>query len=181
MRSPAPCAGRRSAHELAAFRQQPGRRQNEKARARDREPRHRRTPSAGMERRAPAHRSGLRPCPPLSLYRVGLAHEYPARHHALSRSSPRNRGRRVPRRDFTLSPWIPACAGMSGVWFPGMSGVRFTALSEAWYADESPGPKSPLRRRLPTMVCGSRTPSSTSCTSRPSVIAMATASAISQG
>lgn len=31
-----------------------------------------------------------------------------------------------------LSLWIPACAGMSGVWFPGMSGVRFTALSEAW-------------------------------------------------
>lgn len=31
-----------------------------------------------------------------------------------------------------LSLWIPACAGMSGVWFRGMSGVRFTALSEVW-------------------------------------------------
>jgi len=42
----------------------------------------------------------------------------------------------------TADPWVPrldspvaldpACSGMSGVWFPGMSGVRFTALSEAW-------------------------------------------------
>jgi hypothetical protein len=31
-----------------------------------------------------------------------------------------------------LSLWIPACARMSELWFPRMSGVRFTALSEAW-------------------------------------------------